>query len=54
MPEVNVLMPNSVNNSIRIDKNIAEHTVDWRSIFGEDWQLCFDILVYIIHIDQAQ
>ena len=52
MPEETVLAPNSINNSIRIDKNIAEHTLDWKSIFGENWQLCFDILVYIIHIDQ--
>jgi hypothetical protein len=52
MSEESVLVPDITRNSLRIDKNIAEHSLDWKSIFGEDWELCFDILVYIIHLDQ--
>jgi hypothetical protein len=32
---------------IRVDKNLSENSLDWLKIFGQDTNLCFDIILYI-------
>ncbi len=34
-------------NIIRVDKNLSENSLDWLKIFGNDTNLCFDIILYI-------
>jgi hypothetical protein len=32
---------------IRVDKNLTENSLDWLKVFGQDTNLCFDILLYM-------
>lgn len=37
---------------IRVDKNLAKNSLEWLDDFGQDYMLCFDLLVYISNCTQ--
>jgi len=41
----NIQLKNS--HVIRIDKNFSENSLDWLKVFGQDANLCFDIILYV-------
>lgn len=37
---------------VRIDRNLAEKSIDWLMAYKEDFRLCFDIIIYITNVVQ--
>ncbi len=38
---------------IRVDKNLSKNSLEWLEDFGNDYMLCFDLLVYISNCSQT-